>query len=161
MYNPGELKFKSNISYTEMTMVAMQYSKNVMGAALDEGVVFKDFMRISAYLYTFCDIKDKTVNADEVMAAVYAYGYARYLKYMSDHSPLGQEYFNAFSRMLDNADKVADKRQPVDKLLDSLIALGDNMTEFIKPGEDGTSPITGVLTAIKEMASNGEAMPPK
>ncbi len=152
MYKIGELKFREHVSYTEMMAVAMQYAKNMLGAALDEGAVAYDFMRMSAIMYAFCDMKEETIDANDAMHDVYSYGYTKYIQYIREHTPMGAEYFDAFIRMLDKADETAAKKQPIDKLLDSAIRASDALTELLQPGENGQPAIMEALNAIKEVA---------
>ena len=160
MYKTGELKFKENVSYTEMMTIAMQYTRNAVNAAFDEGAVAMDFARMTAVLYAFVEVPEETISADEMMHDVLSYGYDRYLEYIRDHTPMGAGYFYAFLGMLDRGDKAAEKRQPVDVLIDSLIRASDSIAAFVQPNGDGASAITEVLNAIRGMANNEGAMPP-
>ena len=159
MYKIGELKFKDNVSYTDMMTVAMQYAKNAMDGEAD-GFVVHDFAYICAVLYVFTDTKEETLPGDEVMSAVYSAGMKKYLAYIRDNTPMGYGYFDGFISMLDRADRAAEKRQPVDTLLDSLIKFADSATEFLKPGSDGMSGIVSAMNVLREVAANsGEATP--
>lgn len=160
MYKTSELKFKKHVSYTEMMAIAIQYTKNVMNAALDEGCVSYDFMRLSAILYAFVDVGQDTVIADDLMAVAYSYGFKNYLDFIKDNTPMGAEFFEAFIRMLDRADRVADKRQPIDTLLDSIIRAADNLNALIQQNANGHSELADLIAGLRDIANNEGAIAP-
>lgn len=160
MYKTSELKFKEHVSYTEMMAIAIQYTKNVMNAALDEGCVSCDFMRVSAILYAFVDIRENLIVADDLMETVYSLGFNNYIDYIRDHTPMGAEFFDAFIRMLDRADRVADKRQPIDALIDSVIRATDNLNAFIQQNENGHSELNALIAGLRDIANNEGAVAP-
>lgn len=154
MYNVREMKFKSHVSYSEMLAVALQYAKDAREAALENGDVARDFRWVSAIMYTFAEVGQNTLNGDEVMAGVYAYGYGRWLEYVREHNSMGPEYYDAFTRMLGNADKAADKAQHVEMLMDSMIALADNMNALLQKNADGSTGVEEMLKLIRGVANN-------
>lgn len=159
MYKIGELKFRDNVSYTEMLTVAIQYAKNAIAAEAD-GFVAHDFARVCAVLTVFTDIGDAEFVGDDVMNAVYSAGMDKYIEFIRMNTPMGYGYFDGFIDMLDRADRAAEKRQPVDTLLDSLIKFADTASMFMQPGENGSSGMAEIINAIREFAVNeGEATP--
>lgn len=160
MYKTSELKFKKHVSYTEMMAIAIQYTKNVMNAALDEGCVSYDFMRLSAILYAFIDVGQETIIADDLMAVAYSYGFKNYIDFIRDNTPMGTEFFDAFIRMLDRADRVADKRQPIDTLIDSVIRATDNLNALIQQNEDGNTVLAELIAGLRDIAKNEGASAP-
>lgn len=158
MYKIGELKYKDNVSYTEMLTVAMQYAKNAMNGEA-EGFVAHDFAYVCAVLYAFCDIGEETLPGDEVMKDVYSVGFEKYLDLIRQNTPMGYGFFDGFIDMLDRADRAAAKRQPVDILLDSLTRFADSASAFMTPGKDGVSGMGAMINMLREFAANGEATP--
>ena len=155
MYNTGELKFKKDVSYSEMVAIALQYSKNVLDAMHNDGCVTMDFMRVCAVLYAFTDGYNDSLNGDDVMKSVYSYGFKNYMDYIMDNTPMGAEFFDAFIRMLDRADKMAEKHQPIDVLMDSLIRMSDNISALLQSDENGVSPLSGVIEGLGDIIKNG------
>lgn len=149
-----ELKFKSHVSYSEMLAVALQYAKDAREAALENGDVARDFRWVSAIMYTFAEVSEKTLNGDDVMADVYAYGFNRWLMYVRDNNAMGPEFYDAFERMLKNADRAADKAQHVEMLIDSLITLADNMNVLLQKNADGRTGVEEMIGWVRELAKN-------
>lgn len=163
MYAVNELVMKKSVTYTEMMLIAQAYAKNLLGVENTEAVVLWEYARICAVLHAFCEVGDVAPNVDELMHSVFSYGgYARYMNYICEHTPMGRDYFAAFVGMLDRADAMADKKQPVDVLLDSLTETVNNLNELIKPNTEGVSVLDRILEAVKTLPEKvGEAAPVK